>query len=144
MDRERLAYQVAEILLRHLPQGDERTAVEAVTADLVHLLEAQGREAAAATDETSGRRLMVLTVLGRNHSGIVHAFSEVLAEAAVDIVDINQTIVHGNFAMMMIVDPTSSKLSFTDLKSALKRRGDEVGVQVFLQYEDLMRALNRI
>ncbi|MGA9752933.1 MAG: ACT domain-containing protein [Acidobacteriota bacterium] len=143
MDRERLAYQVAEILLRRLPQGAEPSAVEAVTADLVRLLEAQGREAAA-TDEHSGRRLMVLTVLGRNHSGIVHAFSEVLAEAAVDIVDINQTIVHGNFAMMMIVDPTSSKLSFTDLKTALKHRGDEVGVQVFVQYEDLMRALNRI
>ena len=143
MDRERLAYQVAEILLRHLPQGAEPSAVEAVTADLVRLLEAQGGEAAA-TDEPSGRRLMVLTVLGRNHSGIVHAFSEVLAEAAVDIVDINQTIVHGNFAMMMIVDPTSSKLSFTDLKAALKHRGDEVGVQVFVQYEDLMRALNRI
>ncbi len=143
MDRERLAYQVAEILLRHLPQSAEPSAVEAVTADLVGLLEAQGGEAAA-TDELSGRRLMVLTVLGRNHSGIVHAFSEVLAEAAVDIVDINQTIVHGNFAMMMIVDPTSSKLSFTDLKAALKHRGDEVGVQVFVQYEDLMRALNRI
>lgn len=143
MDRERLAYQVAEILLRHLPQSAEPSAVEAVTADLVGLLEAQGGEAAA-TDEPSGRRLMVLTVLGRNHSGIVHAFSEVLAEAAVDIVDINQTIVHGNFAMMMIVDPTSSKLSFTDLKAALKHRGDEVGVQVFVQYEDLMRALNRI
>ncbi len=143
MDRERLAYQVAEILLRHLPQGAAPSAVEAVTADLVRLLEAAGSEPAA-TDEPSGRRLMVLTVLGRNHSGIVHAFSEVLAEAAVDIVDINQTIVHGNFAMMMIVDPTSSKLSFADLKTALKRRGDEVGVQVFVQYEDLMRALNRI
>jgi len=143
MDRERLAYQVAEILLRHLPQGAEPSAVEAVTADLVRLLEAQA-SGVAATDEPPGRRLAVLTVLGRNHSGIVHAFSEVLAEAAVDIVDINQTIVHGNFAMMMIVDPTSAKLSFSDLKAALKRRGDEVGVQVFVQYEDLMRALNRI
>jgi ACT domain-containing protein len=143
MDRERLAYQVAEILLRHLPQGAEPSAVEAVTADLVRLLEAQA-SGVAATDEPPGRRLVVLTVLGRNHSGIVHAFSEVLAEAAVDIVDINQTIVHGNFAMMMIVDPTSAKLSFSDLKAALKRRGDEVGVQVFVQYEDLMRALNRI
>lgn len=143
MDRERLAYQVAEILLRHLPQGAEPSAVEAVTADLVRLLEAQA-SGMAATDEPPGRRLVVLTVLGRNHSGIVHAFSEVLAEAAVDIVDINQTIVHGNFAMMMIVDPTSAKLSFSDLKAALKRRGDEVGVQVFVQYEDLMRALNRI
>ncbi|MGC8722352.1 MAG: ACT domain-containing protein [Acidobacteriota bacterium] len=143
MDRERLAYGVAEILLRHLPQSSEPSAVEAITADLVRLLEAKGSEAAA-SDELPGRRLVVLTVLGRNHSGIVHAFSEVLAEAAVDIVDINQTIVHGNFAMMMIVDPTSAKLSFSDLKAALKRRGDEVGVQVFVQYEDLMRALNRI
>lgn len=139
MDRETLAQRVAEILFRHLTPEPPLSAVEAVTADLVRLL-----EAAAPQDPGEGRRLAVLTVLGRNRTGIVHAFSELLAEHAVDIVDINQTIVHGNFAMMMVVDPSACPLDFAGLKAALKKRGEGLGVGVFLQYEDLMRAVNRV
>lgn len=139
MDRETLAHRVAEILYRHLSPEPAPAAVEAVTADLVRLL-----ESAAPQDPGEGKRLAVLTVLGRNRTGIVHAFSELLAEHAVDIVDINQTIVHGNFAMMMVVDPSGSALDFAGLKAALKTRGEAMGVGVFLQYEDLMRAVNRV
>lgn len=139
MERETLAYRVAEILYRHLRPEPPQAAVEAITADLVRLLEGQG-----AADPGEGRRLAVLTVLGHNRTGIVHAFSELLAEHRVDIVDINQTIVHGNFAMMMVVDPAESSLDFAALKAALKQRGETLGVGVFLQYEDLMRAVNRI
>jgi len=138
MDRAALAISVTQILLRHLPQSAGEETVAAVVADLVSLLEA---------GEASGpeqRRLVVVTVIGKNHSGIVHAFSEVLAESQVDIVDINQSIVHGNFAMMVIVDLSGARCDLQGLKAALKKRGEEVGVQVYCQYEDLMRAVNRI
>lgn len=139
MNRETLAYRVAEILFRHLRPAPGQEVVESVTADLVRLL-----ETGASADPTEDRRYAVLTVLGRNRTGIVHAFSEELAEHGVDIVDINQTIVHGNFAMMMVVDPSACSLDFGGLKAALKRRGDALGVGVFLQYEDLLRAVNRL
>jgi ACT domain-containing protein len=138
MDRTALAIAVTQILLRHLPQAAGEETVAAVVADLLPLLE---------NSDASGmdpRRLTVVTVMGKNHSGIVHAFSEVLAENQVDIVDINQTLVHGNFAMMMIVDLAGAKCDLLGLKSALKKRGEEVGVQVYCQYEDIMRAVNRI
>ncbi len=140
MDREALAVSVTEILLRHLPGPADPDAVSSIVADLVGVLEASALDAA----EGTGRRLVVVTVMGKNHSGIVHAFSEVLAEHEVDIVDINQTIVHGNFAMMMIVDPASASCTFEQLKAALKARGEKIGVQVYCQYEDIMRAVNRI
>ena len=140
MDREELALAVARILVKHLPSTADTGAAGAVAAELVRLVESVRLEAS----EGEGRRLAVLTVMGQNRAGIVHAFSEILAEHAVDIVDINQTIVHGNFAMMMVVDPSSGALSFADLKAALKKRGDELGVNVYFQYEDLMRAVNRI
>ncbi len=139
MDRQSLAVAVAQILVRHLPQSADEETVAAVVADLVAHLESR-----AAAPEADDRRLVVVTVMGKNHSGIVHAFSEVLAENAVDIVDINQTLVHGNFAMMMIVDLTGSGTDLQGLKAALKKRGDETGVGVFLQYEDLLRAVNRL
>ncbi len=140
MDREALAYAVSEILLRHLPASADPDTVASVAADLVRLLEASPAEEPA----VEAKRLVVVTVMGKNHSGIVHAFSEVLAEHNVDIVDINQTIVHGNFAMMMIVDPTAATCDFAALKEALKGRGEKIGVQVYCQYEDMMRAVNRI
>jgi ACT domain-containing protein len=140
MDREALALAVSEIVLRHLPSSTDPDAVSSIVADLVRLMESERFEVPA----EAAARLAVVTVLGKNHSGIVHAFSEVLAEQDVDIVDINQTIVHGNFAMMMIVDPGTARGGFNALKEALKKRGDEVGVLVYVQYEDIMRAVNRI
>jgi ACT domain-containing protein len=139
MDRQSLAVAVAQILVRHLPQSADEETVAAVVADLVAHIESR-----SAAPEADHRRLVVVTVMGKNHSGIVHAFSEVLAENAVDIVDINQTLVHGNFAMMMIVDLTGARCDVQGLKAALKKRGEEVGVQVYCQYEDIMRAVNRI
>jgi ACT domain-containing protein len=140
MNREDLVYAVTEVLLKRLPEGIDQARLEAIVADLARALE----PALQSSPDEGERRYVVITVLGRNRSGIVHAFSEVLTEHTVDIVDINQTILHGNFAMMMVVDPGSSQTPFPELKAALKKRGDEVGVQVYCQYEDMMRATNRI
>ncbi len=125
---------------RTCPGAASEEAVAGIVADLIPLIESGPGEAR----EGDGRRLAVVTVMGKNHSGIVHAFSEVLAEHSVDIVDINQTLVHGNFAMMMVVDLTGSGTDLQGLKAALKKRGEEIGVQVYCQYEDIMRAVNRI
>ncbi|NMB99472.1 MAG: ACT domain-containing protein [Thermoanaerobaculaceae bacterium] len=138
MNRKEIALEVASILLKHLSPPPPQNIVEKIAADLILLVEK------SSIQESPSARLAVLTVIGRNHSGIVHAFSEVLAENNVDIVDINQTIVHGNFAMMMVIDPTNSKVDFASLKTLLKERGTRENVGVFLQYEDLMRELNRI
>jgi ACT domain-containing protein len=140
MEREALALAVSEIVLRHLPEGIPSPALEGVVADLVLLLEGE----AGAGPERADVRHIVFTSLGRNRPGIVHAFSEVLARCGVDIVDLNQTLVHGNFAMMMILDPSQATVSFEELRAALKKRGEELGVLVFVQYEDMMRAVNRI
>lgn len=138
MDRKSVALEVASILLKHLSPAPHQSIVEKIAADLILLVEKNLEK------EQQQVRLAVLTVIGRNHSGIVHSFSEVLADNNVDIVDINQTIVHGNFAMMMVIDPTNSKVDFATLKTLLKERGARENVGVFLQYEDLMRELNRI
>lgn len=139
MERKQIAIEVASSILKHLGENLNEEIIERIVADLVLIIERHSNFV-----EESQRRLAVLTVIGRNHSGIVHAFSEVLAENNVDIVDINQTIVHGNFAMMMVVDPTESKVDFMTLKNLLKERGKRENVGVFLQYEDLLRELNRI
>ncbi len=140
MDREALAVAVAEILLRRLPENAGDDLIEAIVADLVRLIESS----TPAPEGGEEPRHVVITALGRNQTGIVHAFSEILAERNVDIVDVNQTLVHGNFAMMIIANPEGASVSFDELKAELKQRGEERGVTVYVQYEDLMRAVNRI
>jgi len=140
MEREKLAVLVAETLVRHLPGDVADAAVEAVTADLVVALE--NREALA--EDREGHRLAVLTTIGRNRSGIVHEVAGILAALNVDIVDIDQTLVRDNFAMMMVVDPTEAKEDFQTLKTRLKEWGQKENVGVFIQYEDLLRAMHRI
>lgn len=140
MDRRTLAYRVAEILLKHLPATVDSAAVEAVTAELALLLESQG----AASEEREGHRLLAITSMGRNRPGIVHGIAEVLAELQVDIVDMNQTLVRDHFALMIMADPGTSPHDFSAIKERLKQRGDQLGIQVFVQYEDIMRAVNRV
>ena len=140
MNRRQMALEVASILVNHISPAPSQSVLEKVAAELILLAEKE----LSAGDRPSSQRLAVLTVLGKNHPGIVHAFSEILAEQNVDIVDINQTILHGNFAMIMVVNPTNAKADFPALKSLLKERGAREEVGVFLQYEDLMRELNRI
>jgi len=138
MDRKQTALEVAAILIRNISPPPPQAVLEKVAAELILLAEKGSAE------HSPSQRLAVLTVLGRNHPGIVHAFSEILAEQNVDIIDINQTILHGNFAMIMVLDPGGAKVDFHSLKTLLKERGAREEVGVFLQYEDLMRELNRI
>jgi len=143
MNREKLLRAVSEIILRHVPEGLDDPSIEAIVADIIRLLDVQISPENISYDEPSGRRI-VITAIGRDQVGIIHAFSGILAERNVDILDVNQTILRGNFAMMMIVDPSSSNVTFQDLKSELKGRAEELGVQIFVQYEDLMRAVSRV
>lgn len=140
MRRDALLTAVTEIILKHVPEGMEESSLEAIVADLALFLESM--EAGSKSEQT-GRRL-VITAIGRDQVGIIHAFSGILAERNVDILDVNQTILRGNFAMMMIVDPAASNVSFQELKEAMKNRAEELGVKVYVQYEDLMRAVSRI
>ena len=47
---------------------------------------------------------MIISVFGVDHPGIVAGVSQILAEAGCSIVDINQTVVQGKFAMVIIAD----------------------------------------
>jgi len=86
----------------------------------------------------------IITVVGKDRVGIIAAISTLLAENNVNILDISQTIIQGFFTMIMLVDLQSSKLKFSELKDALIRRGQEIGVDINMQHEDLFNAINRI
>ena len=66
---------------------------------------------------------MVISVFGLDHPGIVAGVSQILAEASCSIIDINQTVVQGKFAMVIIADTSRARESTAELKDRLATRG---------------------
>lgn len=87
---------------------------------------------------------VVITIIGYDRVGIVAMVTNVLAERNVNILDINQNIMNGFFNMVMIADLEGSKVSLSDLQQVLKTRGDEMGVQIKVQHEDIFKVMHRI
>ena len=87
---------------------------------------------------------VIVTVLGKDKSGIIAKVSNTLAENNVNIEDISQTIVSGNFTMIMLCDISNSKKSLLELSDVLKAVGSEIGVSIHVQHEDIFNAMHKI
>lgn len=86
----------------------------------------------------------IITVVGMDRVGIIAGISTLLAETGVNILDISQTILQEYFTMMMMVDLSGMDLSLDELKEALDKEGQDLGVTVRLQHEDIFRSMHRI
>ena len=85
-----------------------------------------------------------MTVTGKDHTGIVASVSVELARLGVNILDISQTIVQGFFNMMMITDANQSEKPFADLAKGLEELGNEMGLTIRCQHEDIFNKMHRI
>jgi len=86
----------------------------------------------------------VVTVIGKDQKGIIAKISNILFENGVNILDISQTIVSGWFNMMMVVDLSTSCHNFEDIVKKLNDLGEEIGVQIKLQRQDIFDDMHRI
>lgn len=86
----------------------------------------------------------VITVVGKDTVGIIAKVCTYLANRQINILDISQTIVQGFFNMMMIVDTSSMDTDFTTLSDELDSLGDEIGVQIKCQKEEIFDMMHRI
>ena len=85
----------------------------------------------------------IVTVIGKDKSGIIAKVSGALAENNVNIEDISQTIVQGNFTMIMLCDLGDS-ISIGELASKLGELGAKIGVSIHVQHEDIFNAMHKI
>jgi ACT domain-containing protein len=86
----------------------------------------------------------ILSVLGEDRVGIVSAIAAALAEHGANIEDIRQTIITGIFSMTMLVTVDEEKSTFDRVQADLTTVGEELGVQITLQREDVFRAMHRV
>lgn len=94
--------------------------------------------------QTKGSSRVVVTVVGKDKVGIIAGISNVLAEYSANILDISQTIMQEFFTMIMIVDITECQVDFNTLKEKLEEKGQEIGVKVSAQHEDVFQFMHRI
>ncbi|WP_318708772.1 ACT domain-containing protein [Candidatus Acetatifactor stercoripullorum] len=86
----------------------------------------------------------IITVVGRDTVGIIARVCTYLAENGINILDISQTIVQGYFNMMMIVDTSQGKKAFGEMADELSALGDEIGVVIKCQKEEIFDKMHRI
>ena len=86
----------------------------------------------------------IITVVGKDQVGIIAKVCSYLADNDVNILDISQTIVQDYFNMMMIVDTNASLKEFKTLSEELVQIGEEIGVVISLQREEIFNMMHRI
>ena len=90
----------------------------------------------------------IITVVGKDTVGIIARVCTYLAENNVNILDINQTIVQDFFNMMMIVDVSKMTKNFGQVSAGLagdlKALGEEIGVVIMCQHEEIFNKMHRI
>lgn len=87
---------------------------------------------------------VIITVVGKDTVGIIAAVCTYLASKNINILDISQTIVQEYFNMMMIVNVQDSAVPFGELLEAMNKIGEEKGVQIKCQREDIFDKMHRI
>ena len=86
----------------------------------------------------------IITVVGKDTVGIIARFCTYVAENQINILDISQTIVQGYFNMMMIVDMNQMSKEFGTVVDELKALGEEIGVMIKCQKEEIFDSMHRI
>jgi ACT domain-containing protein len=86
----------------------------------------------------------IITILGRDQTGIIAWVSGRLAEYNVNILDISQTIVNEFFTMIMVADLNPANIGLVDLARILEKEGNDKGLQVKAQHEDIFTFMHRI
>ena len=86
----------------------------------------------------------IVTVVGKDQVGIIAAVCNKLAQYNVNVLDISQTVMQGYFTMMMAVDTSMSDIPFAELAKKLDAKGEEMGMSIRLQREDIFDAMHRV
>ncbi len=86
----------------------------------------------------------IVSVFSKDRIGIIADVCTLMAGMRVNILDLSQTVMEDNFTMVMLVDTATSDLSFEDIRQKLHDKGEEQGLFIRIQREDIFDAMHRI
>lgn len=86
----------------------------------------------------------VVTVVGKDKTGIIAKISTFLAEKEINILDISQTILDKYFTMIMLVDLSAANIKLADLAEECKTLGENIGMSIHVQHEDIFNTMHSV
>ncbi|MCM1544802.1 MAG: ACT domain-containing protein [Ruminococcus sp.] len=86
----------------------------------------------------------IVTVTGKDTTGIIAKVCTNLADNKVNILDISQTVMQQYFTMTMLIDLENSEKSVTDLSEELAELGKTMGLVIRTQREDIFDLMYRV
>ena len=86
----------------------------------------------------------IVTVVGKDQVGIIAGVCNTLADSRINVLDISQTIMEGYFTMMMVVDLALCTTAFDCLSKEMKAYGEERGLSIRIQREDIFDAMHKL
>ncbi len=90
------------------------------------------------------RSSVIVTVLGPDSHGLLARVATTVADQNANIDDVSQTVSNGMFTMIMFVSFDQSETTMAELKDALAKTGEEIGLQIHVQHENIFRFMHRI
>lgn len=86
----------------------------------------------------------VITVIGKDMVGILARVSKICYDNNINISDVTQSVLQDLFAMIMLVDMSSSKISCAELSDKMDELGDNLGLTIHVMHEDLFNSMHKI
>ena len=86
----------------------------------------------------------IVSVFARDSKGIIAYVTALLAEKDINVLDISQTLLQEYFAMIMLVDLTDCGMSFVELSRYLADKGQERGLDIHIQRQDIFDAMHKV
>ena len=85
----------------------------------------------------------VVTVMGKDKTGIIARTSTLLADNGINILDITQNIIQNIFTMVMLVE-MGKDTEIAVISEKLDVLAEELGVEIRIQHEDIFNSMHRI
>lgn len=90
------------------------------------------------------QELCFITVIGKDQKGIIAKMSHSVYENGLNIEDISQKVIDGTFVMNMVVDVYDYEGDIGEIREELEEIGDEMGLKVQLQHEEIVKNMQRV
>ena len=81
----------------------------------------------------------VVTVVGKDKTGIIARVSGLFYEKNINILDISQKLMQNLFTMIALIDLQGSELSLEALTEELEKAGEELNVAIRVLPEDMFK-----
>lgn len=86
----------------------------------------------------------IITVVGSDKVGIIAKVSKYLSDHKINIADITQTILSGNFVMMMMVDLSNADTGIEEVRKSMANLAEEMGVEINIMNEKVFTSMHRV